>query len=769
MSTCKRAGMVGILVLMTGAWLASPAWAEEKRTLPMVEYVPGDAFLYVAGWHNAERAFLEQYWNDVFAALHKCGIGGDAMRLLGSMIGAEQMAEVERLQARAIELVGAVDWHQLVGGEFAFVERMSKPAQVSSANLVIGPPEMVWFCRGPKAGSEANYRALTAILDGIVDEVNKASGAETLRVERKSEEGIEQARLNLLAMVPEAPQMALAVARRDDLIFITFGQSICDDVCALMNGRGRALASDPRLKAAFAQLPPAEDGAVFFDVRNMVTSLGGLFTRALQSEARPGDVIRNTGGNAEAKEHTAKAIEAYGRGDIKAALVATEAAHQADPTDSIALYNLACFHALLGHQAESLSWLQKAVDAGFYAPEKIAADSDLESLRSEPAFTSAVTAAREAAARYAAEHPKGEIEGARMIMERILDVGRMFDYIATVESTEGYTTHTHTVAALADDARGKPLYEAVCQPDQSMPFDRFLPRETRSFSLGGGIDLSALYTFVEDSIRQLGATGEQILAQWEGVQQQFGVNVRKDVLAWIDGGSVTVTLDDDLGSVWLLKVKDEKLAREKTAAAVEFMSTQMSEFAAKNPMLAMLAVQTSPALDDRLEGFENLHIAAAPKPIIWGVAESHLIFGTSAEAVALCLETAHGKHASIRENERAMQEALVPTGPFSQVSLTDQRQLGQELSAALGMVSMFSGMAGAFIPDQDARVLVTRIANMLAKLTPVVEKIDFHKSTASHTTFDGKAWHTHAVTHYFSPAEREERGHPEGQRTVLIQ
>jgi hypothetical protein len=50
------------------------------------------------------------------------------------------------------------------------------------------------------------------------------------------------------------------------------------------------------------------------------------------------------------------------------------------------------------------------------------------------------------------------------------------------------------------------------------------------------------------------------------------------------------------------------------------------------------------------------------------------------------------------------------------------------------------------------------MASMLNKLTPVVRKIDFYKSTATHTTFDGQAWYTRSVTHYVSPQERAERG-----------
>ena len=49
---------------------------------------------------------------------------------------------------------------------------------------------------------------------------------------------------------------------------------------------------------------------------------------------------------------------------------------------------------------------------------------------------------------------------------------------------------------------------------------------------------------------------------------------------------------------------------------------------------------------------------------------------------------------------------------------------------------------------------------MVAKLSPVVRKIDFYKSTAAYTTFDGRAWHTRTITHYMSPEERATRKPP---------
>lgn len=55
-------------------------------------------------------------------------------------------------------------------------------------------------------------------------------------------------------------------------------------------------------------------------------------------------------------------------------------------TRSVALYNLACAHALEGHKEAALGRLEEAAAAGFTNASQIAADPDLESLRQEPRY-----------------------------------------------------------------------------------------------------------------------------------------------------------------------------------------------------------------------------------------------------------------------------------------------------------------------------------------------------------------------------------------------
>jgi hypothetical protein len=169
----------------------------------------------------------------------------------------------------------------------------------------------------------------------------------------------------------------------------------------------------------------------------------------------------------------------------------------------------------------------------------------------------------------------------------------------------------------------------------------------------------------------------------------------------------------------------------------------------------MLAVRRSPTQHEKLQGFENLFFAMSPQPFVWGVADGHLIFGDRADAVALCLDTAKGNHPNIRTNKRAMAEAVLPDGSFHSMSLTDQRGLGQELAGMIGVVSMMSGMMTMAIPEPEVRKVISKLAGMLAKLTPVVSKINFFRSVATCTTFEGSAWRTRMVTHYVPPEERE--------------
>lgn len=864
---------------LVSSTLIKPA-PEAKHGFTLGRAIPDDVFMYIAERHNPERDFLDEYWGEVFQAAAQSGIGDDLLGLLRSGFGfsAEQKAEIERLKERASQLLAGVDWEQLEAKESVFAEKFVPPAQISEDRPPIMMANLVCLLRGSSEGAAHNYEGLVAILEAIAEEANKALGHKALVVDRGKKMGAQVATMNMLAMVPGAPPIPLSLALRDDVVIIGMHEHLFKDVLALMDGSSpkRALSDDARFQAAFAQLPPAENTMVFFDMQALLKPLYGFIDTVIGIAGAPSDVTRNTGMGAEAGQLNAQALSAYRRDDAQEALDLTKQAYEISPKSTIVLYNLACFNALVGKKHEALAWLEKAVEGGFHAPRKISSDSDLDSLREEPKYKAALARATELArdwsakdivinssktgeantlrmqawqvyedkdyeqglklveqayavspkdsqvlyalacfhallghddkaldsleiavnggfycpkhiakdpdlesirgherykvvaetakkkaAELAAHKEREEVTTIKQLLDRWADAMGVLDYFATVETTDGYAVWTESIAVLVPDARSKPIYPVFGKRRQLTDFDRYLPKETASFSVSGGLDLGELYKFVTDSIRLVGPKGEELLAKWDGVQKTLGIDVHRDLIDWTDGEFISTTLANGGGSVWLIKVSDEQVAREKVGAVVKFLTEKLPEnlaqLTAKNPAmapLAMLTIRTSPVEDERLGGFQNIYGGMSPKPVTWGTGDGYLIFGTSTHAIGLCLATARGEHPGIRENARVMSEAIVPSGPFSSVTLTDRRGMGDELSTLMGALSMGIGVAGVSVPNPQLRPLLAKIAGILGKLAPVVRQIDFYKSTAAQTTFDGKVWHSRTVTHYFSPEER---------------
>ena len=743
---------------VAGMLAPAPAMAGEKFTLATV--VPDDVFLLASDSPNVEREFLDKYWGEVYDALRETGIGADAMELISSLLGEEQVAEVERLKALATELVDGVNWDDLVGKEFAFAMRMP-PAIQEAGHVTIASPDQAWLFRGADGSGSQNFTGLVAFLQAIVTEINKLAGQEVLGVLTTEEPGTQMARLAF--PMPPGINYDLRIAQRGDLIIIALGNEMMPDILALCEGTStkKPLAAEPRFQQAFSKLPPAEDGLFFFDMQQMLSDTRSLIDSGLAMAGYTGEPPAEPKGKPGVDQAVqalnAKAVQAAQGGDIAAALEFTQQAHKIAPDDTTILYNLACFHALLGHKEDGVTWLTKAADAGFADAKLMARDPDLESLRDDPSYETTLATVRENAVKEEAAEQQRGIAMAMRLVDRGANVLGLVDHVAVSEYTEGYNTHTDTICVLATDAKSKPFYPVIAERNAPADFKRFLPKETISFSINSGIDLQALYKFIEDTFRVAGPEGEELLVQWEAVQKEAGFDLRADVLDWIEGGWVTVALDAGgpmPASVLMLGVKDEAVAKEKVSAALKFIEQIAPQFTAQNPMLSMYTPRTSPCEHEKLEGFQTLHFAM--QPFVWGTAEGHLILGTSADAVAMCLETAAGRHPDVTQNEQVMAEALMPKGQFTSVSFTDQRDLGKQLAQLIGMASMGGMFIPMMIPDAQIQQVVGKIVGMIAKLGPVAAKINFYKSTASFSTFDGMVSYTREVTNYMSPAERGE-------------
>ncbi len=747
-----RAGRVrGIMVALAVGLTASSSLGEERFSL--AKAVPDDVFLCVSARHNVERAFLDKYWDEVWDALKQSGVGADAMAMVGSFLGEQQQAEVDRFKEMALKLVEGVDWEALGGGEFLYAQRMSAPLVVGD-NLSMGPPDMVWLMRGASGSASKNYEGLGAILQTLVSEVNTAAGNAVLNVKTTPIHGASVMSVNLLESVPNAPPMTLSLAMQGDVIAVGFGDKMFAQVLARLSSKDArgSIAATERFKAAFAKLPPAEDEQTFFDMNAMLSSFRSLADTAEGViPATAGDEMQNVNLSKKADALANEAYQAYQAKDYDKALKLTKEAHDIAPTDSRIMYNLACFHSLLGHKDDALTWLEKAVAGGFHAPKQIMADDDLKPLRGDKRFEQILAKAKGQAAGEADAMPAAILQ----LVRRLLDVPGMVDYIASVSYTEGHSVRSDSVTVLMAGASAKPFYSVFGNRKATERFDRYVPKEATSFSVGSGIDFGQLYKFIIDSISGLGAPGEGVLAQWNAVQQGAGIDVEKEVVGLFDGAYISVSLGPPAGGgVVMLKITDEAAAKEKLATALSKLTTVLQNLAQQNPMMGMLALRTSDTMNEALPGFHNVQIGMMPQAAVCGVTQGYLVLASSAEAAALCLATADGTHPSVRKNAQVMSEMAMPTTSFRSLSFNDQRNLGTEIATAIAGLSMAGGMAAMAVPDPDAQQIIAKVLGIVGKLAPVAQKIDFFKSSSEYTTFDGKEWYTRAVTNYQSPTER---------------
>ena len=97
----------------------------------LVKAMPDDVLLCINERDNPERDFLDAYWGEVLDALCNAGIHEDVVALIGGLMNANQKAEMERLQARALELVAGVDWATLKGRGVS-VRRTAEPGPAHS-------------------------------------------------------------------------------------------------------------------------------------------------------------------------------------------------------------------------------------------------------------------------------------------------------------------------------------------------------------------------------------------------------------------------------------------------------------------------------------------------------------------------------------------------------------------------------------------------------------------------------------------------------------
>ena len=148
-------------------------------------------------------------------------------------------------------------------------------------------------------------------------------------------------------------------------------------------GHGMARAIESALGRKILASTFASGGAKFFELYAQATKmLPGLPRLSPAFEKALPDADAVLAGMRERWKLRREGRLAFERGDYSAAEAAYRKVTALDPADAVGAYNLACALARLGNDGGALEWLERSVHLGYSDQAHMAADPDLDSLRS---------------------------------------------------------------------------------------------------------------------------------------------------------------------------------------------------------------------------------------------------------------------------------------------------------------------------------------------------------------------------------------------------
>lgn len=335
------------------------------------------------------------------------------------------------------------------------------------------------------------------------------------------------------------------------------------------------------------------------------------------------------------------------------------------------------------------------------------------------------------------------------IPDKIISAIDVVEYVVAVSSTSGMKTSGQEVVAFKADAADKPLYKVFMGNGSMKEPLRYVPATAKDVMASSGVNLAALYEFIVDFITTEIPDGAEKIATFKAFQEQMNFDLEKDLLSWLKGGLVSFSVrgrtsfsPDDW--VFMLTVGDEARARALLDRMVEELT----------PVLSQQSGQFADAVVEGAEGFRVvIHPLLKNLPIgkpTFGVADGHLIVGSSPKIIEQALLVAAGKADSFAKNERFMKEGVSLSGPAMSVSFTDLTRWGEDFGQSLrmaGALELLTGGANSPFANPPARAAL----GIISKLGPVFQKVDFYASTSSSSALlDGRLV-TRTVTNYREP------------------
>ncbi len=352
------------------------------------------------------------------------------------------------------------------------------------------------------------------------------------------------------------------------------------------------------------------------------------------------------------------------------------------------------------------------------------------------------------------------------IVKAALKLVDIYDYMLTSTRTEGMQQHVQMVTRIQPDKKRAPLARMIYDQRPIKQFDRYIPADVLSFSIGSHVDVSRGYHLIRHFVAEHVPDGVGKLSKFDDMLETMGFNFDRDILSWLSGETMNVTLPasaptpmSQYDNVLFIRVKDPEVAYEKVNEALTFATNKLREIG--QPVFVR---QVDTPNGQCCEVVHPL-LAMIGRPVI-GVADNWLYISNSVDSVNRCMAVSRGEAPSVLKNKRFIDEGIIPPGPVRSISFTDRRHFGLELARQVAAINQLGAVIPSLLlkqheqsPADDLQKkiqhvqLVTHLMGAMSKLPLVLKQINFYSSESSYCTFDGQYSRSQGLITYRNPVE----------------
>ena len=337
-------------------------------------------------------------------------------------------------------------------------------------------------------------------------------------------------------------------------------------------------------------------------------------------------------------------------------------------------------------------------------------------------------------------------------IDLVLDEFRLLDFEVSVEYTEDNLNRSAAYGKFLPNAKNKAIVKALNTGKPFGKWEKWVPADASAYSLSKGMSLAPIYERAMAVIKEKFPNAQPILDQWAAIQEQIGVDVKKDILDSFTGESVSVSFPKAVAAGALGAGADGITAmRCQNPARIQALLDKLFKMVENEPALAGQGIQIvkSPALD----GFHELKAPQLAlvgiQPVI-GFKDGWLILGTGPAAVKKVMDARAGKIKTIETSPSYKQFKLNVSGPVDSISYSNIAQQMQGAAQAIRQVGLLApALLGAAGPDADpvAMAVIKEIMAMLPAIADVVGRFDFMqaKLAVTQSSSDGSSYERKTV------------------------